>query len=81
MMAHAGAILMSLGRKPDTQRGNGKKEVKLWHFVEKNKNKMSQDWVSIYLPANSPVKPFWATIRLITPKVDEETSVDTEKKK
>lgn len=39
---------------------------------------MSQE---IDLPAKSPAKPSWATIRLITLKVDEETSVDTEKKK
>lgn len=38
---------------------------------------MSQD---IDQPANSPAKPSWATIRLMTLKVDEETSVDTEKK-
>lgn len=32
MMAQAGAILMSLGRKPDTETENRKKEVKLWYL-------------------------------------------------
>lgn len=76
MMAQAGAILMSLGRKPGTQGGNSQKEWNRDTLLEIIR--MSQE---IDLPANSPVKPSWATMRLITLKVDEETSVETEKEK
>lgn len=45
MMAQAGAILMSLGRKPDTHRGNRNKEVKLWYVVGNNSNE-SGNWAT-----------------------------------
>lgn len=40
--------------------------------------RMSQE---IDLPANSPGKPSWATIRLITLKVDEESSAEAGEEK
>lgn len=76
MMAQAGAILMSLGRKPGTQGGNSKKEWNGDTLLEIIR--MSQEFD---IPANSPVKPSWATIRLITLKVDELTLAEAEEKK
>lgn len=76
MMAQAGAILMSLGRKPVRQGGNSKKEWACETWLEIIEKSEEMD-----LPANSPEKPSWATIRLITLKVDEENSPESGKKK
>lgn len=76
MMAQAGAILISLGRKPGRETNNRKDR---WYgdtSVEIIIMTGGED-----VPANSPVKPSSATILLITLRVDEETLVETERTK